>query len=748
LDFYLIIKQTIKKGNVNSSIYHKGGDAMPGIRERDQGDKIKNHGKRKGGRPVQQEARRVMTAKLKKELAQQRWGGSSTTEQPYYESASTTTEVVNQVEQTTGAVIQETSQQIRQGVSKAVTKAKKGQQQIKKQQDQPEDQKNSADVPAPNILEQLAPETASPVPTPTEVSWTQPGSIHQEVPTVTTRPVPRTRPDTRSVRLPEPKTHPTGTAIPKKKSVPTPDNRMLQQAVDTRREQARHQDRTTTLLENNGQPTVEHYSNPSVSSSILTVPKENFSPQNQSIYPSIKERPRRSFSLKEKPTAGAITPKTRPSVGQATRSVAVPGNAPVPVERKHTTAAKHITDRVRRKAQREAQRMIFQNTKKYAKAAADLSKKAVAATTKAVKALIGALSTLVGGTALIAALCVIFLVASVIASPFGILFANEPSPGAVPLNAAVSQINMELTDKLTLLQSGNYDSIDIQGTGPDWQEVAAVFACKTAIGAGSVDVAALTPDRVDWLKAVFWDMCSITTSVETIDHPAVGSTEAWTEKNLHITVTAKTADEMRTAYLFTREQNNTLTELLSAMNGIGDLLGDLSVSQQDATELLRRLPTDLSLERRSVVETACKLVGKVNYFWGGKSRVLGWDSRWGTLQKVWAAGSSTTGTYQPFGLDCSGFADWVFYNISGGSYVLGHGGGAHAQHTYCTAITWEQAQPGDLVFYPGDTHVGIVGGWDDSGNILIIHCSYSYNNVVITGQEGFTSIGRPMYYGT
>lgn len=353
-----------------------------------------------------------------------------------------------------------------------------------------------------------------------------------------------------------------------------------------------------------------------------------------------------------------------------------------------------------------------------------------------------------GGIVLIAALCVIFLVAAVIASPFGILFANEPSPDAVPLNAAVSQINMELTDKLSLLQTGAYDSIDIQGAGPDWREVTAVFACKTAMGTDSVDVAALTPGKVDRLKAVFWDMCAITTSVETIDHPTVGSAEAWTENILHITISTKTADDMRTAYLFTAEQNSALTELLAELSVIGDLLGDLSVSQGDAAELLRRLPAGLSPERQAVVETACKLVGKVNYFWGGKSRVIGWDSRWGTIQKVWASGSSTSGTYRPFGLDCSGFADWVFYNISCGGYVLGHGGGAHAQHTYCAPIAWAEAQPGDLVFYPDDTHVGIVGGWDESGNIQIIHCASSYNNVVITGKAGFTSIGRPMYYGS
>ena len=163
-------------------------------------------------------------------------------------------------------------------------------------------------------------------------------------------------------------------------------------------------------------------------------------------------------------------------------------------------------------------------------------------------------------------------------------------------------------------------------------------------------------------------------------------------------------------------------------------------------DLLAALPPDLSPERRAVVRTACQLVGKVHYFWGGKSLKLGWDDRWGTLRQVTAAGSSTTGTYRPFGMDCSGFVDWVFYNMTSGAYVIGHGGGAHAQHTYCTPISWSEALPGDLVFYPGDEHVGIVGGRDEAGNLLIVHCASSQNNVVITGKSGFTSIGRPVYY--
>ena len=75
--------------------------------------------------------------------------------------------------------------------------------------------------------------------------------------------------------------------------------------------------------------------------------------------------------------------------------------------------------------------------------------------------------------------------------------------------------------------------------------------------------------------------------------------------------------------------------------------------------------------------------------------------------------------------------------------MIGHGGGARMQHAYCTQISWDEAQPRNLVCYPDDSHVGIVGGWDEDGKLLIIHCSSGANNVVITGTAGFTDVARP-----
>lgn len=45
-----------------------------------------------------------------------------------------------------------------------------------------------------------------------------------------------------------------------------------------------------------------------------------------------------------------------------------------------------------------------------------------------------------------------------------------------------------------------------------------------------------------------------------------------------------------------------------------------------------------------------------------------------------------------------------------------------------------------------DSHVGIVCGFDSSGNIMIIHCASGYNNVVVTGKAGFTTVARPEFY--
>ena len=412
-----------------------------------------------------------------------------------------------------------------------------------------------------------------------------------------------------------------------------------------------------------------------------------------------------------------------------------------------------ITRRARAAAQRKAQRAMLQDfVKNGGNAAKTLSGTAVQAIKAVGRGVASAASSLLtagGGAVVLVLLMTVILVAAIVASPFGILFSNESrEAGVVPLSAAVAQVNYEYNERLEELQTADsYDSISVIGQPADWIEVLAVFAVKVAgADVDATDVATMDADRIARLKAVFWDMTTITHRVEIIHHPGSGDDDGWTERNLYITITAKTAEEMKTEYHFNRNQIAALDELLEQRDLLRELIEDVYSVSGDTAALLRNLPEDLSPEREAVVRSACSLVGKVNYFWGGKSLVLGWDSRWGELRQVTAAGSSTTGTYRPYGMDCSGFVDWVFYNATGGQYVIGHGGGATMQHNYCTDISWSAAQPGDLVFYPDNSHVGIVGGRNANGELLIIHCASGYNNVVVTGLEGFTSIGRPQYY--
>ena len=453
-----------------------------------------------------------------------------------------------------------------------------------------------------------------------------------------------------------------------------------------------------------------------------------------------------SPSKPDTPKHGAFKEKKRFAVNDHSRSKSEkPLPAPKVKRTSFKTAAKPISAAQKTASQQQIHQTAAQ-AKKAAKTAVELLKRAAGMFRRAAAALISALAGFVGGTVVLVALVVIIIIAAVASSPFGLYFAAERNaPDTVSVAEAVAQVNIAYNAKLEELQAGDYDSIDIQGQTPDWPEVLAVFAAKTAGTDDGVDVATLDADRVARLTTVFWDMTKITSWVETINHPGSGDDDGWTEYILHITITPKTVDEMRTIYVFTKYQNEALDELLADRTTLASLASSLTITNVDAAEVLQNLTADLSPERRAVVQNALMLYGKVSYFWGGKSLVLGWDSRWGELRQVTAAGSSTTGTYRPYGLDCSGFVDWAFYNATGGSCIIGHGG-ATMQHSYCTDISWPDAQPGDLVFYPDNSHVGIVCGRDENGNLLVIHCASGANNVVITGTSGFVSVARPDYF--
>ena len=386
---------------------------------------------------------------------------------------------------------------------------------------------------------------------------------------------------------------------------------------------------------------------------------------------------------------------------------------------------------------------------KTAKAAKEAGKKVLRAIAAAAEKLVAAIGA--GGAAAVSVVVVILLVGMLFASPLGILFAGEDTGTEIKIPDAVATLNGEFTDAIyRIMEDHPYDELDMQegmeaAMLQNWRNVLAVYAVKVSTDEEhGLDVMTMDEEKLQLLREIFFDANKLVYELTTSIVDGVQKTI------LHISLQIKDAMQMADEYGFTDQQREMLEELLKPdyddifLSLIGNYQPDgMPIGPVDISDIQGTLPDDLDPLRESIVLTAYQLLGKVTYFWGGKSLVLGWDSRWGTPTTVTAPGSGSTGKVLPFGLDCSGFVDWTFYNATSGAYLPGRGGGAASQHGYCTNIAWADALPGDLVFYADDSHVGIVCGYDSVGNILVIHCSGGQNGVVVTGREGFAVAARP-----
>lgn len=151
---------------------------------------------------------------------------------------------------------------------------------------------------------------------------------------------------------------------------------------------------------------------------------------------------------------------------------------------------------------------------------------------------------------------------------------------------------------------------------------------------------------------------------------------------------------------------------------------------------------ECSAMRKYILTTALSLVGKVPYFWGGKSGP-GWNDEWNTPKLVTAAGSSTTGTIRPYGLDCSGFTDWTYKTAVGVSLNAGTSG----QWDSSYGISAEELLPGDLGFLGSENdweHVLIFAGYGENGERMWVHSSGGSGVILNTpSYEASLNLRRP-----
>ena len=154
--------------------------------------------------------------------------------------------------------------------------------------------------------------------------------------------------------------------------------------------------------------------------------------------PAVRERTDINAAPREKPRSG-VTIRTRESVPPGARKVQ-------PAPSVSGTAARQAQKVATQDAQRK---MLKKSNSSAAKATAAASKRLVEAAAKAAKELISILMSLGGGTALLIVFSLLIVASAFLASPLGILFADEQkSDDTVPLATAIAEIQGEYHAKL------------------------------------------------------------------------------------------------------------------------------------------------------------------------------------------------------------------------------------------------------------------------------------------------------------
>lgn len=518
------------------------------IREQNPAKEVKV--KDKGQRRVTKAVQRKLTAKGREALAQRPKGEANEVEQ-----------ADNTVEQTVTGSIGEVKGAVRRSGQKVKAARQKKQAAIKEKKKAQAPREPRADQPAakeqPAIREK--PRQGQRPREVTQSPHNQPQTPQRTVKQGNAKPDPRAKAE--------------APASPLQTTPPAPEayqGKMRQAAVQKHREQvvrqkaeARPELSVERSVARSTPDRSEPLRNPQTSMGRSTPPpaKQTAPTQPGGSRSAIREKVK-ATAPKEKLPRGKAAIKTRQQVERlGGKSPAKPGKR----------ATKAMQKQAQKQMKRHSQRKLAQQAQKAAKAAANVTRKAVVAIGKAVAAAFSAIAGIVGGGVLLVALCVILLVAAVVSSPFGIFFSNEdPAPGAVTTREVVAEVNAEYAAKIETLQTGNYDSVEMNGAPADWRDVLAVFAVKTAGVDNGTDVATLDPDRAARLKTVFWDMTTISSYVQTIRHPDRdpddGVDTSWTERILQITVTGKTADETAAAYGFTQDQHTQLVELQAPEN--------------------------------------------------------------------------------------------------------------------------------------------------------------------------------------
>lgn len=244
-------------------------------------------------------------------------------------------------------------------------------------------------------------------------------------------------------------------------------------------------------------------------------------------------------------------------------------------------AGKGIKDskKVAKDAQKIARNSV-KNAKKSYQIAKETAKKTIQTTKAVIKATISTIKLAISGTkALISALIaggwivlviviVICMIGLLCSSIFGIfLSGSKTSSDAITVTDVIAECNQEFSNKLQTIQDQNpHDDYVLDGNMASWKDVLIIYTVKQSNGLNQQEVVTMDNAKKTIFKQVFWDMNEVTSEVkvETITEQGTNALERPKEvqkKVLHIKITSKNIEEMKTKYYLNAMQLDQIKEL-------------------------------------------------------------------------------------------------------------------------------------------------------------------------------------------
>ncbi len=285
-------------------------------------------------------------------------------------------------------------------------------------------------------------------------------------------------------------------------------------------------------------------------------------------------------ALQDKEASPALLSRKLLVQKKRTVQIVSPSNTPRPMVKGLRHEIKAVPQAAQRaaKAGRKATRLAARFAATTAKGAAKVSMVAVKAALLSAKTLAAVIAA--GGWMAVLVVVVICLVGQLACSGLGIFFSGEDRGTGQTVTTAVQEIDLEFGNRLAEIQASvDYDILDLSGSPAPWPDVLAVYAVKTTSDPDNgQEVVTMDDARKQLLRAVFWEMNSISSSVTvrtyevssttTTDENGniVESTDTETEVTLHITISHKTSSEMADVYRFNDSQREQLDFLLSPEN--------------------------------------------------------------------------------------------------------------------------------------------------------------------------------------